>query len=90
MLADLNESLTDQIQTWLGHCPELHLAIESFGAPMVISGAIANSGTPVSALARLNVRFSSSERIEGAFFAGALNVTGFGRIFRDGYLEKAA
>ena len=85
----INQSLQNQLAGWLDVRPDLEIKIESIGTPMVIKGAIATSNTPVSALARLDVVFSSSCKLNGAFFVGNLNVTGFGRVFREGYLESS-
>lgn len=77
-----------QLDTWTGSHADFDLVIEDFGKPMVLKSAVANGPKPVSALARLNVLFSSSHRLEGALFAGFFGVTGFGRIFRSGYQES--
>lgn len=84
----LTSDLLLQIKTWTDDQPSLDLVIEDFGKPMVLKSAIANGPKPVSAMARLNVAFSSSHRLEGALFAGFFGVTGFGRIFRNGYQES--
>lgn len=87
LTSDIDQSLQEQLSKWVEAPSDLDIRIESIGTPMVLKGAVANSAQPVSALARLNVVFSSRHRIEGAFFVGHLNVTGFGRVFREGYLE---
>lgn len=88
MSARLNHDLTKQVQIWLDDCPELDLTIDDYGHPMILSNAIANGPKSVSVMSRLNVTFSSSRRLEGAFYVGMFNVLGFGRIFRNGFHEK--
>lgn len=88
MLSRLGTDLKSQLELWTQGCPDLELAIEDYGRPMVLKDAIANGPKSVSVMARLDVTFSSSRRIEGAFYTGLFNVLGFGRIFRNGYQEQ--
>ena len=88
VLDRLQRDLSKQIQDWTGQAPELALEIVSDGRPMVLKGAVSNGPKTVAAMARLDVVFSSAVRFEGAFWAGLLQATGHGRIFRDGYQDK--
>ncbi|ABD72038.1 hypothetical protein Rfer_4352 (plasmid) [Rhodoferax ferrireducens T118] len=84
----LKDDLTQQINVWMNDLPDLDLVIDHFGTPMVLKEAIWNGPKPVATMARLNVSFSSSHRLEGAFYAGFFSVTGFGRVYRSGYSQE--
>jgi hypothetical protein len=84
----LNTSLGEQLKVWSDWSGDLDLKIEDYGRPMFLKDAIAQGPKPMGVAARLNVCFSSSQRIEGAFYAGYFNVTGFGRIYRNGSHEE--
>ena len=86
----MERDLSAQLQAWLADQPPLNLCIETPGRPMFLRDAIHNGPKPSPAMARLDVRFSSSKRLEGALFVGALQSLGYGRIYRDGYLETDA
>ena len=82
--ARIDADLRRQLLGWLGEeNPALDIRLEDVGRPMPLKGAI-SAPKPVTVMARLDVRFSSAKRLEGAFFCGHLAVTGHGRVFRDG------
>lgn len=88
VLDRLQKDLSKQIQEWTGQSPDLGLELVSSGRPMVLKGAVSNGPKTVAAMARLDVMFTSTARIEGAFWTGLLQATGHGRIFRDGYQDN--
>jgi hypothetical protein len=82
--ARIDADLRRQLLGWLGEeNPALDIRLEDVGRPMPLKGAI-SAPKPVTVMARLDVRFSSAKRLEGAFFCGHLAATGHGRVFRDG------
>lgn len=85
--ARIEADLRKQVLTWLGQDDTaLDIRIENAGRPMPLKGAI-SAPRAVTVMARLDVRFSSAKRLEGAFFTGHLTATGHGRVFRDGKHE---
>ncbi|KLR58968.1 hypothetical protein OX89_04035 [Diaphorobacter sp. J5-51] len=80
--------LGKQLAAWGLSVPDLDIELVSPGVPMVLKGAVAHGTKPTSAMGRKGVVFSSMARIEGAFWAGLLQATGHGRIYRDGYQEQ--
>lgn len=84
----IDSDLKRQLRAWLGYeSPELDVRIEDAGRPMPLKGAI-SVPKPVTVMARLDVRFSSAKRLEGAFFCGQLAATGHGRVFRAGSTQE--
>lgn len=81
----IQSDLQKQIQMWGESSADLDIDLESVGVPMVLKNAVSFGPKPVSAMSRKGVMFSSAARIEGAFWAGLLQATGHGRIYRDGY-----
>lgn len=85
----IETDLGTHLRAWGVLADDLGIELVSDGAPMVLKNAVANGPKPVSAMSRKNIIFSSSARIEGAFFVGRLQATGHGRVFRSGYEETA-
>lgn len=84
----IHADLSYQLKAWGLVVPDLAITIEDDGVPMPLKDAVFQGPRPTSAMARKQVRFSSAARIEGAFWAGLLQATGHGRIYRDGYQDK--
>lgn len=84
ILADL----TRQLALWELAAHELNIELVHAGVPMPLKDAVTQGPKPTSAMARKKVLFSSSVRIEGAFWAGRLQATGHGRIYRAGYQNQ--
>lgn len=86
--ARIESDLCKQLLAWVGNeDPALDICVEHAGRPMPLRGAI-SAPKPVTVMARLDVRFSSAKRLEGALFCGHLAVTGHGRVFRAGQQER--
>jgi len=81
----IETDLLNQLTVWDKEIRKPAIELESAGTPMVLKDAVSHGPRPVSAMARKDVVFSSSARIEGAFWVGLLQATGHGRIYRDGY-----
>lgn len=77
-----------QLVAWGLSVPDLGIELITAGGPMVLKSAVAQGPKPTSAMGRKCVMFSSTARIEGAFWAGLLQATGHGRIYRYGYHEQ--
>lgn len=88
MCARIDADLSSQIRQWCGQTPDLQIEVVSAGAAMVLKDATAQGPRPMSVMARKEVIFSSTKRIEGAFWAGLLQATGHGRIYRAGYSNQ--
>ena len=84
----INEDLAKQLAIWGLNAQDLAIQIDHPGVPMPLKNAVAQGPKPTSAMARKNVLFSSAARIEGGFWAGRLQATGHGRIYRAGYQEQ--
>jgi hypothetical protein len=86
--ARIDTDLQKQISRWGETTGDLDIELVSAGVPMVLKDAVTHGPKPVSAMSRKDVVFSSTARIEGAFWVGLLQATGHGRIYRDGYHEQ--